>query len=481
MTTQKTQDYYRDNPSARWLTLLVFCVGSFLIPLTMSAVPIAIPAIAKELSANAVYVSWIPVSFLLSNLIFLLPAGRLADIYGRKRIYLIGNGLFALASLLAGLAQSIEMLLLFRLLQGVGAAMFFSTGMAIISTVYRDHGRGEALGWVVASVYLGLLCGPLIGGWLSDSFGWRAVFLFPLLPLIACLVLGFFKMQGEWFGQAGQGFDWLGSFLVTLVILLAFAGLSQLTLLKGQVALVLATFCLYGFILHCQRARHPLVPLSIFKGNPLFVRSLISAVLMYSGTYGFVFIMALYLQLNRELSATMAGQLMMVQAVFMVLLAPISGRLSDRFQPRFITTIGCLLNVAGFIVLLNIEAASLARLGFAFALIGLGFGLFSTPNNSTAIGAVDEAHLGIGSSLTNQARLCGQMISTALVSLLLTVYIGDQEIMPEQYPALAKTVQWIIQCSLVFTLVAAFFAYTRGDVNRAQSHKESKEKLDPIQ
>jgi len=129
-----------------------------------------------------------------------LPAGRLADIYGRKRVYLIGNGLFAIASLLAGLARSIEILLLF-------------------------------------------LCGPLIGGWLSDSFGWRAVFLFPLLPLIACLVLGFFKMQGEWFGQAGQGFDWLGSFWVTLVILLAFAGLSQLTLLKGQVALVLAAFC----------------------------------------------------------------------------------------------------------------------------------------------------------------------------------------------------------------------------------------------
>jgi len=122
LNTESTQQYYQDNPSARWVTLVVFCVGSFLIPLTMSAVPIAIPAIAEEFSASALYISWIPVSFLLSNLIFLLPAGRLADIYGRKRICLLGNALFALASLLAGLAHSIDILLFIRFCRSIAVA-----------------------------------------------------------------------------------------------------------------------------------------------------------------------------------------------------------------------------------------------------------------------------------------------------------------------------------------------------------------------
>lgn len=465
MLAQETQAYYEANPSARWACLLIFCVGSFLIPLTMSAVPIAIPAIARELEADAVLISWIPVSFLLSNLIFLLPAGRLADIYGRKRIHLLGNGLFSVASLFAGLAQSIEMLLFFRLLQGVGAAMFFSTGMAIISIVFRDHGRGAGMGWVVASVYLGLLCGPLIGGWLSDYISWRSVFLFPLVLLVACLLLGFFKMRGEWFGNTGQMFDWRGSFLVTGIILTGFAGLSQLYWLKGQVILLISVVLLFVFIGHCHRALYPLVPPSIVKNNLLFTRSLLSATFMYSGTYGFMFSMALYLQFNRELSATSAGQLMMLQAVFMVMLAPLSGRLSDRFQPRIITTLGCFLMALGFILLLDIANTELIQLGFAFVLIGIGFGLFSTPNNSTAIGAVSEAHLGIGSALTNKARLLGQMISTALVSLFLGIMIGNETIGANHYLALEVVVQWVVYCSFISILIAMFFAYIRGKVD----------------
>ena len=471
MNAEQTYQYYQAHSAARWVTLLIFCMGSFLIPLTMSAVPIAIPALAKELSANAIYVSWIPVSFVLSNLIFLLPAGRLADIYGRRRIYLLGNAVFALASLLAGLAQSIEMLLLFRLLQGVGAAMFFSTGMAIISTVFREHGRGAALGWVVSSVYTGLLCGPLIGGWLSDTLGWRAVFIFPLPFIFACLLLGLLKMKGEWFGDAKQGFDWLGSFWVMGIILSTFIGLSHLHQLRGQVVLLFAVVCFFVFFQHCRRATYPLVPLAIFRRNTLFTRSLLSSVCMYSGTYAFVFIMALYLQLNRGLSATSAGQLMMVQAIFMVLLAPISGRLSDRFQARFIATLGCLLNVIGFVLLCFLdENMSLSLIALALAVIGLGFGLFSTPNNSTALGAVNENNLSIASSLTNQARLSGQMISTALASLLLTIFIGNQEILPDQYLAFEQVVKWIVYISLILTALGTFFSYTRGNATLSGQH-----------
>ena len=174
MIQQDYDEFYRDNSAARFNVLVIVCLGSFLTPLALSASLVAIPAIARDLQASAQLVSWIPAAFLLSNIATLLPAGRMADIYGRKRIYLIGSVVFVVGTLLAGFTTNIIALLLCRVIQGMGAAMFFSTGMAIITLVYQHGGRGAALGWVVASVYSGLTCGPLIGGWLTDQFGWQA-------------------------------------------------------------------------------------------------------------------------------------------------------------------------------------------------------------------------------------------------------------------------------------------------------------------
>ena len=203
MNDQLTQDYYRDNSAARLSVLIIICIGSFLTPLSLSATLVAIPAIALDLNASAIYVSWIPASFLLSNIVTLLPAGRLADSYGRKRIYLIGTIVFLLSTVLASFSTSILMLLVFRSLQGIGAALFLSTGMAIISSVFLNKGRGAALGWVVAAVYAGLTCGPFLGGWLTDVFSWRSVFLLQAPFALVGILLILIKMKGEW--RNGEG------------------------------------------------------------------------------------------------------------------------------------------------------------------------------------------------------------------------------------------------------------------------------------
>jgi len=164
LNNKETRLYYQNALSARISALVIVCIGAFLMPLSLSASLVAIPAIATDLGANAVYVSWIPAAFILSNLIVLLPSGRSADIYGRKRIYQLGSVIFLFGSVIAGLSQNIKLLLLSRVIQGFGAGMFFGTGMAIIGSVYQDGGRGAALGWVVACVQLWLGVRVLFNG-----------------------------------------------------------------------------------------------------------------------------------------------------------------------------------------------------------------------------------------------------------------------------------------------------------------------------
>ena len=245
MTSNETQQYYRDNASARFSALIIVCIGSFLTPLALSAALVATPEIARDLNADAVLVSWIPAIFLLCNLITLLPSGRAADIYGRKRIFHWGSVIFLVASVGSGLSTSIETLLFFRGLQGVGAAMFFGNGFAIISSVYQSGGRGAALGWVVSCVYLGMSVGPLFGGWVTEHFGWHYVFLAMVPFVLLAIILTTIKLKGEWVSDTPQKLDWFGVLILGSWIVSLFIGLTNLPNPLSILTLFLSFFVLY--------------------------------------------------------------------------------------------------------------------------------------------------------------------------------------------------------------------------------------------
>ena len=460
MNQQDYDQYYRDNPAARFSVLVTICIGSFLTPLSLSATLVAIPAIANDLQADARLVSWIPAAFLLSNLIALLPAGRMADTHGRKRIFLIGSVVFVAGTLLAGVVTNIESLLVFRVVQGIGAAMFFSTGMAIITSVFIDRGRGAALGWVVASVYSGLTCGPLIGGWLTDQFGWHAVFFFQIPFALLGIALTLLMMKGEWRSQNPEPLDWVGAILLALCLLSFFAGISSLPGWEAAGLLGAAVLLLMLLVRHMDRIPSPLVRLKLVWRNRLFSHYLLASVLMYSGSYGLIFLLGLYLQYNHGMTPTGAGRMLMLQAIVMAVLAPLAGRLSDHLQPRFLATAGCLSAVIAFIVLVFIDVSSpVYWIGIALMFLGAGFGLFSTPNNSAAMGSIREERLGIGSALLNMSRLMGQMLGTAVVAGLMSVYIGSNTITPQNYDALSQVFDVAVVLSLFFALTAAYFSF----------------------
>ena len=408
--------------------------------------------------------------FLISNLLTLLPAGRAADIFGRKKLYLIGSVVFLIASIFAGLSNSIETLLFFRMVQGVGAAMFFGSGMAIISSVYQDGGRWAALGWVVACVYLGLSGGPVIGGYITDNFGWHAVF-FMLVPFtLLGIILIMLKLKGEWLNPEPQKLDWLGAGLFSLWIISLFIGLTNLPKPISWVSLPLSVGLLYLFVNHCNRIPQPLIKLKVLWSNKNISYAIIASIFMYSSTYGLQFLLGLYLQYNRELSPTDAGKLLLVQALVMATLAPISGRLSDRYPPNLIAATGCLFVASSFVVVLQLDnESSMSIVVLALALLGLGFGMFSTPNNNGALSNVPETSLGIASALMNLSRMIGQLLGTALVTLLMSLYIGNNKIDAAQYDSLLSVLIWVTVVSLCCSLSAAYASFSMSKFRKKES------------
>lgn len=445
------------------VALIIVCIGSFIGPLGMASVNIAIPDLAADLQANAKLVSWLPTLFLLSTVTFMLPFGKLADNYGRKRIYTYGLGLNALAALMCAWGDVIEWVLFWRFVQGAASAMIFGTGVAILTSVTPSAKRGFALGLAAASVYIGLTVAPAIGGWLTELWGWRAVFLFQVPLVIALITLIKFGLHGEWKRDTYSRFDWRGMGLFALFSTSLVLGLSMIPTLSGLVLLVLAVVAMGFFVLHQSRHSEPLIRVQMFLESRVFSMSLTTSMLLYASLYPLSFLLSLYLQYVKNFSPAQAGQIILAQALSMALLAPIAGRLSDRIQPRLLATAGCGIVAVGFLILSQMDINTTARyIVCSLILIGIGVGLFSTPNNNAIMGSVKSGELGVASATMNLARTIGNLIGMSLVNLLVHIYLGEAQITEEQYPALVTTISISLRISFVCVLFACFLSAFRG-------------------
>ena len=222
------QDQYTEHSLQR-LTLTMVLLNAFTTPLMLSAVNVALPAIAKDLSMNAVQLSWVPMAYLMASAMFVLIFGRLADMVGRKRIFLIGTSSVIVTSLIGAFSDSSAMLISARFLQGVSAAMLYATQVAIVTSVFPPAKRGQAIGLTVSTIYLGLTIGPVIGGYVIDTFGWRACFMVHIPLAVIVLCLGAFFVKGEWSADERGSFDLLGAIMYSFSILLLCLGVSWLS------------------------------------------------------------------------------------------------------------------------------------------------------------------------------------------------------------------------------------------------------------
>ena len=443
--------------------LFVATLTSFMGPFMISAVNVALPAIQADLRMDAIQLSWIATAYLLAIAVTLVPVGKYADIHGRKKVFTTGVVVYTLGSILAAFAGSALTLISLRVLQGVGAAMFITTGMAIITSIYPPQRRGKAIGIYVAAVYVGLSAGPFVGGFLTQQFGWRSIFVLMLpLGLFSYLITRRY-LKGEWLGEPGQQLDMKGCVLYATSILSLVYGASKLPFVPGIILVSAGLVLLLVFIFYQKRARFPVFAVELFSANKTFAFSSLAALLNYSATFAITFMLSLYLQYIRALSPQEAGTVLMAQPVVMALFSPLAGRLADRVEPRYIATSGMVVTVIGVSLFSTLQPDTALYLIVAdLVFLGIGFALFSSPNMSAIMGAVEKKHYGLASGAVATMRLLGQMVSMAIATVVLTLMIGRQTINPDNYDLFLQSIHIVFTLSALLCLAGVYFSWFRG-------------------
>ncbi len=429
--------------------LFVVSAVQFLTPFMLSAVGVALPAIGREFSATAVQLGLVETVYIFAFSLFLIPAGRLGDIYGRKRIFTIGILVFTAGTVLISLAFTIESFIGFRFIQGCGGAMISGTSVAILSSVFPPANRGRAMGIIVGCVYLGLSLGPVLSGFMVTHLGWRWIFYLGVLVELFCLCLTVLKLKGEWAEARGERFDYVGTFLYIISLFCLIYG--TLNQKEGGIYLVFMASGALGFLIFLAfeyRCSSPILDVGLVVRNRVFAFSNLATLINYAASFGIAFFFSLYLQVVRGYSPQSAGWILIIQPVFQAVLSPFFGRLADRVSPAGLATCGmalCTLSL-GMVSQVHAETPMGVIVGM-LALMGVGFSLFSSPNTTTVMGSVPPKSFGIASSFLATMRTMGMLCSMTIITLVFKHIMGD-------HPVSAKTKTFFLDsmhlCMMIF-------------------------------
>ena len=446
--------------------IFVTFLGSFLTAFMGSSLNIALPVIAEDFHMEAIYLSWVATSYLLTSAIFLIPMGKIADINGRKKIYLYGMIIYTFSSLLCMISFSSISLILFRVVQGIGASMIFATSLAIVSSVFAQGERGKALGINVSATYMGLSCGPIIGGFLTHNIHWRAIFAANIIAGAVVIYVIIKKMKNEWKEERTEKFDYIGSLLYGLMMFAIMYGISILPDILGFLILFSGISLIVVFILWELKIQHPILNLSLFRTNVTFALSNVASLINYCATFAVGFLMSLYLQYNKGFTPQEAGFVLVIQPVAMAICAPIAGRLSDKVEPRIIASIGMAITVVGllfFEFLGNHE--TILFIVFGLVLLGSGLSFFSSPNTNAIMSSVEKKDYSVASATLGTMRLVGQMVSMAITTLLFAIYVGNVKITPDKYPDFLLSMKTALIIFAVLCFFGIFASLARGKVH----------------
>ncbi|HPP77242.1 MAG TPA: MFS transporter [Methanospirillum sp.] len=452
-------------PGISGITLIIAICCGFLTPFDLSAVNIALPTIAREFCLDAIELSWVSSAYLLASAAFLVPFGRIGDIFGRKKILTGGIALFTLASMGMMFSSSSLVLISFRLVQGIGASMIFGTAVAILTSVTDPSRRGQALGIYTTSVYLGLSAGPFIGGFLTDGFGWRSIFLInvPIGILILALIL--FYLKGEWADAAGEWFDIKGAILYGASLTAVMIGFSEIPHITGFIAIGLGITLFALFIWLEHREAYPLIRVSMFRTNRVFACSNVAALINYGSTFAITFFLSLYLQYIRGFDPQEAGFILVTQPVVQAFFSSYAGSLSDWIEPAKISSLGMGIIAMGLVSLSFLSPdTSMMQLTIILAVLGFGFALFSSPNTNAIMSSVEKRYYGIASGTLGTMRLLGQMLSMGIAMMIIAIVVGKVDITPDMSDELMSAMNIGFVAFSIMCLIGIFFSMVRGNV-----------------
>ena len=445
------------------VAVLLATVSSFLSPFMVSSTNVALPTIAAEFRMNAILLSWVPMVYIVAGAIFLLPLGKIADIYGRKKLFIYGILTFSVSSGLSAMSNSGEMLIFFRAFQGIGAAMTFGTGVAILMSVVPAPERGRALGLAIGSVYVGMSAGPFAGGFLTELLGWRSIFLASGLLAMATAVLTICRLKGEWAQAKNERFDIFGSVIYCLILASVMYGFHLLPGTAGFFFLSAGVCGSFVFIKWERKIEHPVFDWELFRHNRVFALSNLALFINYGATFAIAFLISLYLQYIKHLGPQYAGVIMVSQPILQAAFSPYAGRLSDRVEPQIVASCGMGLTVIGLVLFVFLkETSSLWFIVGTLALHGLGFALFSSPNTKAAMGSVEPRLYGVASGIVSTMRLMGNYLSIGIAMFIFSIYIGQVRITSENYGAFLMSIRVIFVVFACLCLGGVFASLARG-------------------
>ena len=438
------------------VVLLVAALSSFFSVFLSAAVMITVPSLAIEFHMSNIVQNWVTVIFYLSMTAVTVPAGQLSGKFGLKKTMLFGMVLFIISSIVCVFSISQEMFLICRVFQGVGAGFINVAAMAMVVSAFKPKDRGQAIGLTVVGVYLATSLSPVIGGFLNSLFGWRSIFYITIPFLLICIALLITKINKEWVTFADKPIDIKGSILYAIGIVLFIYGFTTLNEPSGIVLTVIGIILIVIFALTELKVKSPVFDVKLFK-NIKFASANFAAICGYLAAMDIATIINYYLQYIRGLDSGQAGLILLITPLLQVVMAPISGRLSDRINPQILSAVGIACAGVG-IAMISLTNANtpLPFLMFAMALQGFGFGIFSSPNTNAIMGSVPPKLTPTASASVSTMRVIGQTLSMGMFTLVFAFIMGNVPIIPENYHLLMLSCQVAAGICACLCLVSVF-------------------------
>ncbi len=361
------------------------------------------------------------------------------------------------------MVPSTGLLIAVRAFQGFGGAMIFGTSVAILTSVFPPGERGKALGIYITAVYFGLTVGPFLGGVLTQYFGWRSIFYVNVpIGIITCLLI-IWKLKGEWAECNGERFDLTGSVIYAGALVCVMYGFSLVPDFAG--IFLVAAGCAIGviFVIYEMRIPVPVLDMRLLTKNRVFAFSNLAALISYSATFAVTFLLSLDLQYTKDFSPEHAGLILIVQPAVMALVSPVAGRLSDKIDPQIVASTGMAFSASGlFLLAFLVESTPLWYLLVCLVVLGIGLGLFSSPNTNAIMSSVEKRYYGVASGMNGTMRLIGQMLSMGIAMMLFSLLIGRVEITREYYPQFVSSMHYTFVIFMVLCILGIGASLKRG-------------------
>ena len=445
------------------LLLFSIVLSSILSPFLSAAMNVALPQLSADLKMNAAELSWVNMSFLLASAAFCIPLGKIADHIGRRKIFIIGNYIVLITSAACIFIYNSGFFLIIRFIQGIGSSMLFVTGTAIITSAFPKESRGKFLGYNVTAVYIGLSAAPVLGGVLIEFFTWHSLFYVSIINCLIVLGLMHFYSDMDWKMDNKERFDFIGSAIYVVFMSLLMYGFANIIHTYALILTIVGLIGIIGFILFELKIKYPVFDVRFFKSNRRYAYSNLAALINYAATFEVGFILSLYFQYTRNLSPAETGAILMIQPAVMAIFATFSGRLSDKYDSRILSSLGMLISAFGVGMLAFTSCETPMQFFFvALVILGLGFGFFSTPNTHSVMNSVNPEQFGTASATLSTMRISGQMTSMGMATLFISWIIGSQKVNTSNASLFIDVMQYVFGIFFFLILLGTYFSWARG-------------------